>query len=67
MRAGGWCLWHVHEPRQSHVAPINDLREHDLKPECWCKPTPDVEFPHLWVHNSLDQRELVEQGRRAVQ
>lgn len=47
-----------------HVMPVNDLREHQESPECWCKPTPDDVEPSLYVHHSMDQREQYEQGRK---
>ncbi len=46
-----------------HVVPINDLRPHIASPNCWCKPTEDDEYPDVWVHNSMDEREQYEQGR----
>lgn len=44
-----------------HVEPVNDLREHDTTPDCWCKP--DEVEPGLWVHHSMDRREEYEEGR----
>lgn len=56
-----------------HVYPRNDEREHytDLE-ECWCDPDvqyidPDTGLPWsngavIVVHNSADQRELIEQA-----
>lgn len=52
-----------------HVLPIDDLREHEESPACWCQPTVQTEDSEtgepyrapLVVHNSLDGRELVEQ------
>lgn len=48
-----------------HTYPLDDYREHDINPACWCHPT-EVE-PGLWIHHSLDGRELVEEGKRLVQ
>jgi len=47
-----------------HVYPTNDLREHVTDgSECWCNPTHDDE--HLLViHNSMDERETYEEGRK---
>ena len=50
-----------------HVIPINDLREHDNSPDCWCKPAQDDEEPLLWVHNSMDRREEYEGGHWKLQ
>lgn len=44
--------------------PVNDLREHVDRPDCWCKPKQDAEYPEVWVHNSMDRREEYEQGRK---
>ena len=49
-----------------HIYPTNDLREHDLTPNCWCKPTvecPD-DYSHIIIHNSMDERETYEEGRK---
>lgn len=46
-----------------HVLPLNDLRDHQELPTCWCKPTPDAEEPSVLVHHSMDRREEYEQGR----
>jgi len=50
-------------PARYHIVPINDLREHELSPECWCRPVPDEEHD-VWVHKSLDGREAFEAGER---
>ncbi len=47
-----------------HVVPINDLREHELSVDCWCKPTEDDEWPDIWVHHSMDEREEYENERK---
>lgn len=47
-------------PNDVHVIPNNDLREHEPTSECFCQPT--EEEPGLWVHHSLDRRELYETG-----
>jgi hypothetical protein len=44
----------------NQVYPINDLREHSLV-RCWCRPSDD---DGIIVHNSLDRRELYENGER---
>jgi nicotinamide mononucleotide adenylyltransferase len=46
-----------------HVVPLNDLREHEARTTCWCKPTEDDEWPDIWVHHSMDRREEYEEGR----
>lgn len=47
-----------------HVMPVNDLREHETSLQCWCVPTPEEDNPLVVVHNSMDQRESYEQGRK---
>jgi hypothetical protein len=41
-----------------HVYPVHDLRAH-VPINCWCHPKEDE---GVVVHNSLDRRELYEQG-----
>lgn len=50
--------WGLTDDRQ--VFPLNDLREHDLSENCWCKPT--LTEDGVLVHNSADRRELYERG-----
>lgn len=47
---------------QYHLAPIDDLRPHDLSGDCWCHPEQDEESG-VWIHNSMDRREEYEEGR----
>lgn len=44
-----------------HVYPIDDLRDHVIEKDCWCRPE-DVEG--TIVHNSMDGREDYETGKR---
>lgn len=45
----------------THVIPIDDLKEHECRPECWCRPSLGSEGAgRYWVHNSLDGRERFE-------
>jgi hypothetical protein len=60
-----WVL--VQVPGEIHVAPVDDLRPHDLNPKCWCRPVEDTEEPDMWTHNSLDGREAYETGERLMQ
>lgn len=60
-----WVVLQV--PREIHVAPVDDLRPHDLNPKCWCRPVEDTEEPGMWTHNSLDGREAYETGERLMQ
>ena len=46
----------------NHVYPTNDLRSHSVT-DCWCRPFED---DGVIVHNSLDRRELYEQGARKM-
>lgn len=47
-----------------HVLPINDLREHKQSAACWCRPRRDEDEERVVIHNSMDQRETYEQGRK---
>ena len=47
-----------------HVIPIGDLREHEDSDTCWCRPRRDDEEPSVVIHNSMDQRETYENGRK---
>ena len=52
-----------------HVVPVDDWRPHEYSSQCWCKPTEELDTEHnefLWIHRSMDQRELYEQGLRKV-
>lgn len=44
-----------------HVVPVNDLREHEDSPDCWCRPDYDES---VYIHHSMDRREEYEQGRK---
>lgn len=46
-----------------HVYPVNDWREHDITPGCWCRPAQDEESG-VYIHHSMDGREDFEEGRR---
>lgn len=45
-----------------HVVPTNDLREHSTDGECWCHPEVDDDL--VVIHNSMDERETYEEGRK---
>ena len=48
------------------VVPVNDLRDHEEGTgRCWCRPRVEEEDgATIVVHNSMDGRELYEDGRR---
>jgi hypothetical protein len=50
-----------------HIVPLNDLREHDTRTDCWCRPVPEWDAPHIFVHHCADGRDLIEKGERCVQ
>lgn len=53
-----------------HVVPMNDLRDHEPSANCWCRPTlrDDEETDgDVYIHHSLDGRELYETGERKLQ
>lgn len=49
-----------------HVLPNNDEREHDESEYCWCHPKSQRQPNGNWVivHNAMDGRELIEQGKQ---
>lgn len=51
--------------RDTHIVPINDLREHDEHLACWCAPrfekVKGSSTALLVVHHALDGRELIEE------
>jgi len=62
-------MWHlISGPSETggyvtHVVPVDDLKEHDLRSECWCYP--DLhEDERMVVHHSADNREDFETGQR---
>lgn len=58
-RFGGWEVKKT-ESGKTHVVPLNDYKEH--KPnDCWCHPVVEDE---VTTHNSLDQREDYETGKK---
>lgn len=62
----GWACTHD-ATGDVHVHPVNDARGHILSMECWCGPTGEFRvgcMRALWVHNSADEREAFETGRR---
>jgi hypothetical protein len=52
-------LWALTNERQ--IIPIDDLRVHENRIECWCKPVFE-EYDKCYKHNSLDNREKYESG-----
>jgi hypothetical protein len=46
---------------QTHVVPLNDLREHTYSDHCWCTPYED---DGVWVHRAMDRREEYEEGKK---
>lgn len=43
-----------------HVLPVDDLKPHKASKDCWCGPWEEPINPGVFVHNSLDRRELYE-------
>jgi len=46
----------------THVVPVDDLCEHITDRECWCNPSVDDDL--VVIHNSMDERESYEEGRK---
>jgi hypothetical protein len=59
-RMGRWKI--VIASGERHVMPIDDLKAHYTY-DCWCVP---FDEDGIWVHNSMDGRELYERGERRV-
>lgn len=55
---GGWAIYH--SSNIINIIPLNDLKPHDMK-DCWCKPDEDGA---IRIHNSMDERESYESGRK---
>lgn len=56
-------MWNlIEEHGVKHVIPVDDLREHVERSDCWCEPTIDDEVHNMYVHHSLDRREFYEQS-----
>ena len=68
MNLGGWDL-HPTDPATGdiHVTPVDDLREHELQPLCWCNPRRDRESQDVVIHNAMDQRERWENEELRLQ
>lgn len=49
--------------KETHIIPVDDLREHVELASCWCSPELDDELM-LAVHNSADNREAFETKER---
>lgn len=53
-----------------HVVPLGDLRDHEPNSDCWCRPAlldDDDNDSDVYIHHSLDGRELYETGERKLQ
>lgn len=49
----GWAVYEM----PAEVAPIDDLKPHNIGENCWCKP---FFRDDVIVHNAMDQREYYE-------
>lgn len=65
---GGWDV-HIFTAQDGlptgEVLPVDDIKEHGLGVECWCKPELNA-LDRTIVHNSADGRESVERGETKV-
>lgn len=60
-----WAILPQPAAARMHVVPCDDLRGHELCPQCWCRPRDDEEVGDaVMVHNSMDGREAFERGER---
>lgn len=58
-----WEASRVAGAEHAHVIPLDDLRPHAEKIDCWCRPTLDGD---VLVHHALDRREEYEVGARKL-
>lgn len=49
-----------------HVIPVGDLREHESRADCWCKPKQDEIEESVYIHYAMDGREQYETGERKL-
>jgi hypothetical protein len=57
-----WCTEELDEDGDIHVYPLDDRREHTLDNLCPCRPFLEIDsFRHIYIHNSWDFREIVEE------
>lgn len=47
----------------THIVPVEDVREHETEPTCWCRPDWEAEGC-MYVHHAMDEREAYERGER---
>lgn len=59
-------MWETVEiGNETHIIPVEDMRQHDGNSKCWCNPLIEFElYGTIVTHNSLDERELYETGQR---
>lgn len=68
MNLGGWNRVYISRDNiiaketQIHSVPIDDYIPHEYHEDCWCKPV-EVDAG-IFTHNSLDNRESYEEGRK---
>ena len=57
-------MWiNIFTEREVHTIPIDDIKEHELSEDCWCRPEVDFDIG-IVIHNSADGREKFETGER---
>jgi hypothetical protein len=67
----GWAGFGVPvTPRlhQWHVIPVGDLRPHEPREQCWCRPEQDVDedLGVHHIHRALDGRDAYESGQKGL-
>lgn len=69
----GWAGFGVpitHRLHKWHVIPVGDIRPHELRAECWCKPVEDADVDIglgvALVHRAMDGREDYQNGVRGM-
>lgn len=61
----GWSRFFDPDTGIAHIIPQNDIKDHEFSRECWCHPEDDLlAHGEEWMHNSADDRESIETGKR---
>jgi hypothetical protein len=55
-----WAIWRAGADDSLHVAPCDGdggplVGGHVLRPDCFCRPTPDSEEPELLIHHDRER------------
>jgi hypothetical protein len=54
MSCGDWVVQYNPNIKIVHIAPLNDLREHECIEPCWCDPK--INKSNIYIHQAKDGR-----------